>query len=72
MITNIQRFSLNDGPGIRTTVFFKGCNLSCKWCHNPKHRPLHHNCWFIPINVWAMELMQVAPRGLQVVREDNP
>ncbi len=35
-ITDIQRFSLNDGPGIRTTVFFKGCNLRCAWCHNPE------------------------------------
>lgn len=33
---NIQRFSLHDGPGIRTTVFFKGCNLACAWCHNPE------------------------------------
>lgn len=36
IITCIQRFSLNDGPGIRTTVFFKGCNLRCAWCHNPE------------------------------------
>lgn len=36
MICDIQRFSLNDGPGIRTTVFLKGCPLSCKWCHNPE------------------------------------
>lgn len=35
-ITDIQRFSLNDGPGIRTTVFFKGCNMRCEWCHNPE------------------------------------
>lgn len=35
-IVNIQRFSLHDGPGIRTTVFFKGCPLSCYWCHNPE------------------------------------
>ena len=33
-ITNIQRFSLHDGPGIRTTVFLKGCNLNCPWCCN--------------------------------------
>lgn len=36
-ITNIQRFCLNDGPGIRTTVFFKGCNLKCPWCANPEN-----------------------------------
>lgn len=36
IITNIQRFSLTDGDGIRSTVFFKGCNLSCTWCHNPE------------------------------------
>ncbi len=36
LITNIQRFSLNDGDGIRTTVFFKGCNMNCSWCHNPE------------------------------------
>ena len=35
-IFNIQRFCVNDGPGIRTTVFFKGCNLCCAWCHNPE------------------------------------
>jgi pyruvate formate lyase activating enzyme len=35
-VFNIQRFSLHDGPGIRTTVFLKGCPLSCEWCHNPE------------------------------------
>lgn len=33
---NIQRYSIHDGPGIRTTVFLKGCPLSCTWCHNPE------------------------------------
>lgn len=37
-IFDLQRGSLVDGPGVRTTVFFKGCNLSCKWCHNPESR----------------------------------
>ncbi|MBS7527492.1 glycyl-radical enzyme activating protein [Fusibacter paucivorans] len=35
-IFNIQKFSIHDGPGIRTTVFFKGCPLNCIWCHNPE------------------------------------
>ncbi|MGN0292944.1 MAG: glycyl-radical enzyme activating protein [Lachnospiraceae bacterium] len=35
-ITNIQKYSIHDGRGIRTTVFFKGCPLSCAWCHNPE------------------------------------
>lgn len=37
-VFNIQRFSINDGPGIRTTVFLKGCPLSCIWCHNPESK----------------------------------
>jgi pyruvate formate lyase activating enzyme len=37
-ILNIQRYCLHDGPGIRTTVFLKGCPLSCWWCHNPESR----------------------------------
>lgn len=36
LITNIQRYSIHDGDGIRTTVFFKGCNMACRWCHNPE------------------------------------
>lgn len=35
-IFNIQRFSIHDGPGIRTTIFFKGCPLRCTWCSNPE------------------------------------
>ena len=36
LLFDIERNSFVDGPGIRTTVFFKGCNLRCKWCHNPE------------------------------------
>ncbi|MCL4439960.1 MAG: 4Fe-4S cluster-binding domain-containing protein, partial [Firmicutes bacterium] len=36
LVTNIQKFSMEDGPGIRTTVFMKGCPLRCLWCHNPE------------------------------------
>jgi len=39
-VFNIQRYSIDDGPGIRTTVFFKGCPLSCVWCSNPESQNL--------------------------------
>ena len=37
-VFNIQKFSINDGPGLRTTVFLKGCPLNCLWCHNPESK----------------------------------
>jgi len=38
IVFNVQRYSIHDGPGIRTTVFFKGCPMGCEWCHNPESR----------------------------------
>jgi pyruvate formate lyase activating enzyme len=38
VVFNIQRFAVHDGPGVRTTVFLKGCPLACWWCHNPESR----------------------------------
>ena len=46
LVTNIQRYSVNDGPGIRTTVFLKGCPLSCAWCHNPESINPHQEFFF--------------------------
>jgi pyruvate formate lyase activating enzyme len=45
-IFDIQRGSFVDGPGIRTTVFFKGCNLQCKWCHNPESQSVKKQILF--------------------------
>lgn len=45
-IFDIQRFSIYDGPGIRTNVFFKGCNLRCLWCHNPESQQMREQLLF--------------------------
>ena len=47
-ITNIQKFSIHDGDGIRTTVFFKGCPLKCQWCHNPETQRYEREMQFDP------------------------
>lgn len=45
-ITEIQRFCMHDGPGIRTVVFFSGCPLRCKWCHNPETQSFNQQIYF--------------------------
>ncbi|MCM0647834.1 glycyl-radical enzyme activating protein [Clostridium swellfunianum] len=45
-IFNIQKYSVHDGPGIRTTVFLKGCPLKCWWCHNPESQNPRHEIMF--------------------------
>lgn len=47
-IFDIKRFAIHDGPGIRTTVFLKGCLLRCLWCHNPESQKIEHEILFIP------------------------
>lgn len=46
IVMDIQKFCLHDGPGIRTTVFLKGCNMNCKWCHNPESIELEPTLMF--------------------------
>jgi pyruvate formate lyase activating enzyme len=48
VVFSIQRFSIHDGPGIRTTVFLKGCTLRCFWCHNPEGIHLKPDIQFFP------------------------
>lgn len=47
-IINIQRFCVDDGPGIRTTVFLKGCPLACIWCHNPESQDIKNEILYNP------------------------
>jgi len=48
MVYDIQKFCVHDGPGIRTTVFMKGCPLRCLWCHNPESQNIEKELFFCP------------------------
>ena len=70
MITDIQRFSLNDGPGIRTTVFLKGCNMRCTWCHNPETLPTGAGLLFYPAKcIGCGHCVMVCPNGAHISDE---
>ncbi|HZK56041.1 MAG TPA: glycyl-radical enzyme activating protein [Desulfosporosinus sp.] len=72
LIFNIQRYSTEDGPGIRTTVFFQGCPLSCPWCSNPEskqHKPqlLH----FSNTCVQCYSCLKACPTGASQKKDDG-
>jgi pyruvate formate lyase activating enzyme len=63
-IYNIMRFSLHDGPGIRTTVFFKGCPLRCWWCHNPESQePAPQLVYFAERCLQCGDCIPICPNG---------
>lgn len=66
LITDIQRFSLHDGPGIRTTVFLKGCNMACAWCHNPETIRTKPQLHFYENNcIHCLKCLEVCPTKAQ-------
>ncbi|HTY60228.1 MAG TPA: glycyl-radical enzyme activating protein [Bacteroidota bacterium] len=68
MVFHIQRFSLHDGPGIRTTVFLKGCALECFWCHNPEGRHAYPELRFFPSRCIACgSCVEACPHGAHVI-----
>ena len=69
---NIQRFSTEDGPGIRTTVFMKGCPLRCAWCHNPEGlNPGPELMWYDMRCIAARDCLSVCPTGALELTPDG-
>ena len=63
-VTEIQHFSTHDGPGVRTTVFLKGCPLRCKWCHNPETVSGENDVFYRADQcIGCMKCVEVCPRG---------
>jgi glycyl-radical enzyme activating protein len=68
LIFNIQRFSTHDGPGIRTTVFLKGCTLKCFWCHNPESiAPKPEIMWQKEKCIGCNSCVFICPCGAQTI-----
>ncbi len=64
MIFDINHFSTHDGPGIRTTVFLKGCPLSCLWCHNPESQSSQPELMYHPnLCIGCLECLSVCPQA---------
>jgi pyruvate formate lyase activating enzyme len=71
-IFDIQRFSINDGPGIRTTVFFKGCPLRCIWCDNPESQEqLPQLLYFESLCTKCYRCVEVCPSGATKISPDG-
>jgi pyruvate formate lyase activating enzyme len=75
---NVQRFSTEDGPGIRTTVFLKGCPLHCAWCHNPEGLSLRPELMWYDVRCIAARdcldacpvgALELTPQGMRIDRD---
>ncbi|EHQ90827.1 glycyl-radical enzyme activator family protein [Desulfosporosinus youngiae DSM 17734] len=71
-IFNIMKYSIHDGPGIRTTVFFKGCPLKCQWCHNPEGQEFAQELMYRPDKcIGCGRCLEVCPSGAVIFSEEK-
>ncbi|PLX91829.1 MAG: glycyl-radical enzyme activating protein [Desulfuromonas sp.] len=73
LIFDIKRYAINDGPGIRLTIFFKGCPLSCAWCHNPESISAKQQKLFTKSKcIGCGECVKVCPLGAMTMTAVSP
>jgi len=71
-VFNIQRYSVQDGPGIRTTVFLKGCPLACYWCSNPESQAMHPELlYFDTLCTGCLRCLDACPNGATILSSDE-
>jgi pyruvate formate lyase activating enzyme len=65
VVFHFMRFAVHDGPGIRTTVFFKGCPLACRWCHNPESQAFAPEALYYPERcIHCGDCLRACPNGV--------
>jgi len=68
VISNIQRYSLHDGAGIRTLIFFKGCPLACSWCSNPETQQKEKEIMFYSNRcINCAKCVEACPTGARIL-----
>ena len=72
LVAEIQRFCTHDGPGVRTTVFFKGCPLRCVWCHNPETQKFGAQVMVYPaLCIGCGACVSACPSGAQILTQSE-
>ena len=71
-VTEIQRFCMHDGPGVRTVVFFKGCPLRCDWCHNPEtQRATPEMLFYASKCIYCGACVSACPKGAHTIHPER-